>query len=172
MNMRTGQLQDLDLLIDIDNDASTLFEQAGLHLEAARDREITLAARARWLKCLAAGTVLLSEDASGRSVGFAAVGERDSEPYLDQLSVRMDAMRQGIGTRLLFEALKMAARSQGRALWLTTYEHLSWNRPYYERHGFKSVAPEHCGDQMRDELSFERSLLPDPQHRIAMRREL
>jgi GNAT superfamily N-acetyltransferase len=172
MNIRTGGLQDIDLLIDIDNDASTLFERAGLRLDAERDREITLAARERWMKCLAAGTVLLSEDDTGRAVAFAAVGARDAEPYLDQLSVRMDSMGKGMGTVLLYEALKIATRSHGRVLWLTTYEHLSWNRPFYERHGFVSVAPEHCGEQLRGELSFERRLLPDPQHRIAMRREL
>jgi hypothetical protein len=50
--------------------------------------------------------------------------------------------------------------------------HLSWNGPYYERHGFVIVAAERCGEQLRDELSFERRLLPDPEHRVVMRREL
>jgi len=172
MKMRSGLTQDVDLLIDIDNDASTLFEQAGLRLDAERDCQITLAARERWMKCLSAGSVLLVEDDSGQPVAFAAVGERDGEPYLDQLSVRMNCMRQGMGTALLYASMKIAMQARGRALWLTTYQHLSWNRPYYERHGFSIVAGELCGEQLRRELSFERRLLPDPEQRVVMRREL
>lgn len=165
-------MRDIDLLVDIDNDASMLFEQAGLRLDAERDRQITLAARERWLKCLSAGSVLLIEDDSSQPVAFAAVGARDGEPFLDQLSVRMKCMRQGMGTALLYASMKMALQARSRALWLTTYQHLSWNRPYYERHGFVAVLEEHCGQQLRDELSFERRLLPDPEHRIVMRRDL
>jgi GNAT superfamily N-acetyltransferase len=172
MKLRSGLMREIDLLVDIDNDASLLFEQAGLRLDAERDRQITLAARERWLKCLSAGSVLLIEDDSGQPVAFAAVGARDGEPFLDQLSVRMNFMRQGMGSALLYASMKIAMQARGRALWLTTYQHLSWNRPYYERHGFVTVEGEHCGPQLRDELSFERRLMPDPEHRIVMRREL
>ena len=172
MKFRSGLMQDIDLLVDIDNDASTLFGQAGLRLDAERDREITLAARERWMKCLSAGTVRILEDASGQSVAFAAVGERDGEPYLDQLSVRMNSMRKGMGAALLHASMKIAMEARGSALWLTTYQHLSWNRPYYERHGFAVMPAELCGEQLQEELSFERRLLPDPEHRIVMRRKL
>lgn len=169
MTLRQGSIRDIDLLIDIDNDASMLFEQAGLRLDAARDREITLAARRRWLQCLGAGTVLISVEPADGPVGFAAVGERDGEAYLDQLSVRMKSMGQGLGTELLNAAM---SRARGPALWLTTYDHLSWNRAYYQRHGFVVILPEECGSELQGELSFERRLLPDPEHRVAMRRAL
>ena len=142
MEIRTAVAQDIDLLVDIDNDASTLFEQAGLRLDAARDLEVTLAARDRWQKCIACGTVLMAVDHSGAAKGFAAVGARDGAPYLDQLAVRTCSMRQGVGTDLLYAATAMASRAGGQVLWLTTYNHLSWNRPYYERHGF-AVISEH-----------------------------
>lgn len=170
--MRAGSTSDIDLLIEIDNDASVLFEYAGLHLDAARDREVTLAARVRWLRCLRAGGVLVATDRSGHETGFAAVGERDGQPFLDQLSVRRAAMGQGIGTALLDAALQLARRVGGSALWLTTYDHLSWNRPFYEHHGFEIVAAGQCGRELQRELAFERRLLPDPGHRIAMKRSL
>lgn len=128
--------------------------------------------RTRWLKCLAAGTVLIAVERSGEAVGFAAVGLRDQEPYLDQLSVRVRAMRQRIGTRLLYGAIGLAAAQDYAALWLTTYSHLSWNRPYYERHGFELVSPDQCGEELRHELSFERRLLPRPEQRVVMRKSL
>ena len=172
MEIRTALIQDIELLLDIDNDASTLFEKADLRLDAARDLEVTLAARQRWMKCLAAGTVFIAVDQSGEAKGFAAVGARDAAPYLDQLSVRTRFMGQGIGTELLYAAMTVAMQAGGHVLWLTTYSHLSWNRPYYERHGFAVIPAEQCGEQLQAELHFERRLLPDPQHRVAMRRQL
>jgi GNAT superfamily N-acetyltransferase len=169
-NLRPGSTSDIDLLIEIDTDASVLFEHAGLHLDVAADREVTLAARERWLRCLRADTVLVATGSSGYEVGFAAVGERDGQPFLDQLSVRRDAMRQGIGTALLDASLQPAQRTGGAELWLTTYDHMSWNRPFYERHGFAMVATHQCGSELQRELAFERRLLPDPEHRIAMKR--
>jgi GNAT superfamily N-acetyltransferase len=172
MTLRIGLIRDIDLLIDIDNDASSLFEEAGMRLNSAADRELVSVERARWRKCLSAATVLIALDRAERPIGFAAVGERDGESYLDQLSVRRDSMRQGVGTRLLYASMELSMRQCGSALWLTTYDHLSWNRPYYERHGFVVVVLEHCGAELRDELSFERRLLPDPEHRVPMRRDL
>jgi GNAT superfamily N-acetyltransferase len=39
-------------------------------------------------------------------------------------------MRQGLGRRLVRQAIDWAGPEP---LWLTTYAHLSWNRPFYER---------------------------------------
>jgi hypothetical protein len=61
---------------------------------------------------------------------------------------------------------------RGSALWLTTYNHLSWNRPYSERHGFLVVLPEQCGEELTSELRFERRLLPSPEERVVMRKAL
>jgi|KBSMisStandDraft_5_1062788.scaffolds.fasta_scaffold177667_2 GNAT superfamily N-acetyltransferase len=172
VEIRIGSPADIDTIAAIDLDASMLFERAGLHLESSNERELSLAERTRWLKCLAAGTVVVARDSSAEDVGFAAVGMRDREPYLDQLSVRVRSMRQGIGTRLLYAAIAVATEEGGTALWLTTYNHLSWNRPYYERHGFVLVSPEGCGEELRSELSFERRLLPRPEERVVMRKDL
>lgn len=172
MQVRMGLIQDIELLIDIDNDASTLFENAGLRLDPALDLEVTLAARARWMKCLCAGTVIIAIDQCGEANGFAAVGARDAAPYLDQLSVRTCCMGQGTGTELLYAAMTVAMQAGGSVLWLTTYSHLSWNRPYYERHGFVVIPAEQCGAQLQAEILFERRLLPDPQHRVVMRKQL
>jgi GNAT superfamily N-acetyltransferase len=167
-----GSTRDIDILLSIDDDASALFERAGLQLDVGSQRELVAAERNRWLRCLAAGTVLIARDRSGDEVGFAAVGLRDSEPYLDQLSVRVSAMGHGIGTALLHASIRMAGEAGGRVLWLTTYNHLSWNRPFYERHGFVVVSPEHCGEELQRELLFERRLLPQPGERVVMLRDL
>jgi hypothetical protein len=70
---------DIETIANIDLDASMLFERAGLRLESSNEREVLLAERTRWLKCLAAGTVLIATDRSGEDVGggkgFGAVAD-------------------------------------------------------------------------------------------------
>jgi GNAT superfamily N-acetyltransferase len=169
IRLRAAVPADLATLCEIDLDASMLFVRAGLDLELTEDHEFAVAERARWQRCLATGNSLLAIDADGTAVAFATIGERDGEAYLDQLSVRQSHMRRGIGALLLAAVAAFAAKHRS-ALWLTTYEHLSWNRRYYERHGFERVPEDQCGAEMLAELSFERRWLPEPQLRIAMRR--
>ncbi len=103
------------------------------------DHEFFRRERNRWIESLAAGSSLLAVSREGRVLGFAASGLRDDEPYLDQLSVRTQFMRRGVGTSLLNAVQRQAIHAGGRVLWLTTYGHLPWNRPFYERAGFAVI---------------------------------
>jgi GNAT superfamily N-acetyltransferase len=111
------------------------------------------------------GLAHVALDPAGRAIGFAAFRLVDGEPYLDQLAVRRAHMRRGVGSALLQLAISW---SSGRRLWLTTYSHLPWNRPYYERHGFVAVPGQACGPELRSVLQEQRAVLPDPDQRIAM----
>jgi ribosomal protein S18 acetylase RimI-like enzyme len=81
-------------------------------------------------------------------------------------------MRQGIGTALLTAMEEMAQKGRAPALWLTTYAHLAWNRPFYEKTGFSIVPEEEWGSEMKQQLVFERRLLPQPEQRVVMRKAL
>ena len=168
---RVGTPADIDTLSEIDLDASELFVRAGLDVELPNHHEFAVAERERWLQSLRAGNALLAIDASGRALGFAARAARDGEPYLDQLSVRQSSMRQGIGRALLDASEDWARAVGGHALWLTTYRHLPWNRPFYERRGFVVMAEAQCGPEMVAELEYERRWLPAPAERIAMKKD-
>jgi GNAT superfamily N-acetyltransferase len=170
VEIRRASRDEIDILCDIDLDASRLFERAGMYLEPASEPEISAADRARWLRCLEAGTVLLAVDAAGEPVGFAAAAMLDDEPYLDQLSVRTKFMRMGVGTALLNAILAMTGDAGGRALWLTTYRHLPWNRAFYERAGFLAVPESECGPEISRELDYQRRWLPLPGQRVVMRK--
>lgn len=170
--LRVAGPDELQTLCDIDLDASRLFDHAGLELSPENGPDFAAAERSRWLECLQSGSVLVASDRAGRAVGFAAMRVLDGEPYLEQLSVRMNAMRNGIGTALLNAAERVAAKSRRHSLWLTTYRHLPWNAPFYERAGFDIVPGEECGNGMSSELLFQRRLLPLPDNRVAMRKLL
>ena len=170
--IRAGFPFDIEILNEIDVDAGMLFDRAGLCLDFEKDHEFALAERNRWLRCLAEGTVLIAVDHSHQDVGFAAVGLLDGEPYLDQLSVRLRSMGRGIGTELLDCSERLMRRAGGGALWLTTYSHLSWNRPFYERRGFVVVPPGQVGVELTRELHYQQRWLPMPEQRVVMRKDI
>ncbi|MEO8063557.1 MAG: GNAT family N-acetyltransferase [Pseudomonadota bacterium] len=170
--LRLGEPDDLTVLGEIDADAGALFEQAGLFLDLPDDHEFPAAERRRWRECLAARTTLVMVDRESGPIGFAALGRRDGEHYLAQLSVRLRFMRLGLGGALLEAAGELLKARGARALWLTTYNHLPWNRPFYEQHGFTVMAESDCGPELLQEHAIERRWLPMPQERVLMRRKL
>ena len=169
---RLGETADLQALCEIDLDAGELFERAGLELSLPDDHEYSVAERTRWRRCLEARSTLIATDMHGRAVGFAAVDLLDGEPYLEQLSVRASYMRRGIGSALIHSALDIARHGGAATLWLTTYAHLPWNRPFYEMFGFSVMPERRCGAEILHELEQQRRWLPHPQERIVMRKPL
>lgn len=163
--LRPAGPDEIDLLVDIDDDACALLREAGLDIVLPVDHPFLVDERARWLASARAGTAWLAL-ADGEPAGFAAIGTADGAPYLDQLSVRRTTMRRGLGTRLLRHALAESAAAG--ALWLTTYAHVPWNRPFYERHGFLVVDEAECGPVVRAHLGAQRAVLPAPGERVAM----
>jgi GNAT superfamily N-acetyltransferase len=172
VRIRKAAITEIDTLAAIDLDAGVLFERAGLFIDFPADHEFVVAERNRWLGCLAAGTTLLAIEGSGDPVGFAAAAALDGDGYLEQLSVRVRAMRRGIGTALLNATARAAKESGHRSLWLTTYGHLPWNRPFYERHGFIVTPAAMHSPGIAQELAHERRWLPLPHERVAMRKTL
>jgi GNAT superfamily N-acetyltransferase len=166
--LRVARIDELETLCDIDRDASRLFERAGLTMSFPNDLELAAAERKRWLDCLRSGTTVMAADGAGEALGFVALAVLDGEPYLEQLSVRMGSMRRGIGSRLLRTAEIIARQTRSGVLWLTTYRHLPWNRPFYEKTGFRVVSPEQWGEEITQEVLFQRRLLPQPDERVVM----
>jgi GNAT superfamily N-acetyltransferase len=170
VTLKVASISDIRILNDIDLDSSALFERAGLHMDFPDDHEFAIAERQRWAAALTAGTTLLAVDASAEAVGFAAVGVLDAEPYLAQLSVRVRCMRRGVGSALIGAVVQMLSEAGASALWLTTYGHLPWNRPFYELRGFERVADDRWGPEMTRQLASERRWLPRPEERVVMRK--
>ncbi len=175
VQVRLAQPGDVDVLVDIDDDATTLYASYGLDLQAPQDGAFAAFAHAerdRWRAAAARGRVYLAVDAERRAVGFAALDILDHAPYLDQLAVRRTDMRRGIGRLLLAHAMGWAVQRDGSALWLTTYAHLPFNGPYYERLGFVPIPEDACGPDVRQRLEEQRRVLPAPGERVAMRRAI
>ncbi len=126
-----------------------------------------------WRVCAAHdGLLFATTKAEGARIGFIAMGTKDGDAYLEQISVLPTHMRRGVRTRLMTEAAAWSARRKHRAVWLTTYDHLAWNRSYYERLGFAVVPAADCGPDIAAAIAFQRTYLPEPDRRVAMRKTL
>ena len=170
VRFRAGRPGEIELLLEIDREAGMLFDGAGLRFDVPEPNAFTYRERARFSASLATGGATIAIDAQGFAVGFVALGALDAQPYVEQLSVRPSHMRRGIGASLLDRAFAQSRAQGNHPLWLTTYGHLEWNRPFYERHGFTLVAESECAPGLREELDFQRQWLPHPAQRVAMRR--
>lgn len=174
MSIRRAAPAELPLVVSIDDDAAALYARAGFPLDIGPDHPFARAEQRRWQASLDAGAVFFAESAgsdAAAALGVLVMGRVDGAPYLDQLAVRTSAMRRGVGRRLVEHAITWAGREEpGHPLWLTTYGHLPWNRPFYERLGFVPVAPVDCPPELTAVLDEQRRYLPAPDQRIAMRR--
>jgi GNAT superfamily N-acetyltransferase len=166
--IRLATPNDVPLLPHIERFAATLFSEDDLpaHL---RDDITPVHALA---EAQAASLLWIAADARDQPVGFAFLDPLDDCLHLWELDVHPDHGRRGLGTRLV-EASVESARQRGlRGLTLTTYAHVAWNAPYYERLGFVRLTPERLTPGLREALAHEAAIGLDPARRVAMRRDV
>lgn len=94
------------------------------------------------------GRVYLVEEGDGL-VGLLAASIRDSIVYVNEIAVHAESQGKGIGAMFLSAAFEWAeerseaGESEHARVSLTTYaEGISWNAPWYRKHGFKEVEAE------------------------------
>lgn len=116
--LRAARMGELELVVAIDDDACSLYVEAGRDIELPQQHaSFVVAERARWGESIQAGRVVVAVTAEGEPIGFASLGFVDAEAHLQQVSVRRAWMRRGVGRALTEHAIAWGQE----ALWLTTY---------------------------------------------------
>ena len=83
----------------------------------------------------------VAESRSREVVGFALVIDFRPFAHLDELDVLPAHGRRGVGSLLLDTVCVWARESGYSAVTLRTFRDIPWNRPFYERRGFRVVEP-------------------------------
>lgn len=105
-------------------------------------------------------------------VGYLLLDEVDSNAHIEQVSVVPDRQGRGIG-RLLIQAAEEWAAARGMAaVTLTTFADVPWNRPLYEHLGFRVLAEQEIGPELRARREDEAAHGLDPEVRVCMRLDL
>jgi GNAT superfamily N-acetyltransferase len=105
-------------------------------------------------------------------VGFAQV--KLLEPgiaHLDEIDVHPDYGRRGIGTKLVMAVCAWAARSEQRAVTLSTFRDVPWNMPFYARLGFEVIPAHERTPALRHIVEDEARRGLDPTLRVTMQRK-
>lgn len=82
------------------------------------------------------GLLWCALDVRGEVAGFAIACRIDGGLHLDEFDVHPAHQQRGIGAALVRAVRERAQRLGARRLTLTTFRHLRWNQPWYERLGF------------------------------------
>ena len=119
-----------------------------------------------------AGRGWVAVDDTGRPVGFVLADVVDGCAHVDQVSVHPAAGGQGIGRRLVDTVARWATARGLTAVTLVTFRDVPWNRPYYERLGFRVLDDHELGLELRARRDAEAAEGLDPGQRVCMRRDL
>ena len=152
----------------LDSAASNLYRQIGLDLDLEETDPFMQDERSRWANAICNQQAFVATDSQHQIIGFVTTGSVDGEGYIDQLSVHPDHMRQGVGSALMKFAEQACSYTES---WLTTYSHVPWNKPYYQKLGYREVELHCCGPEILQILEEQKAVLPCPQYRIAMLKE-
>ena len=119
-----------------------------------------------------AGRLWVALSEAREPIGMALVDTVDGLPHLGELDVRPEYGRRGVGTSLVRTVQAWALDAGMPAISLTTFSHLPWNAPFYERLGFRQLANDELTPGLQAILLEEAQQGLDPANRIAMRCEI
>jgi GNAT superfamily N-acetyltransferase len=166
--VRAPLRDELPLLQAIGVAAGQRFAEVGLEA-VAEDPPHELAALERRR---AAGRAWVTTDREGHPVGFALVDLVDGTSHLEEISVLPELNGRGHGMALL-RAVEGWARGKGyRAVTLTTFRDVPFNRPFYERRGYRVLEEGEWTPGLAQRRAEEAEAGLDPELRVVMAKEL
>lgn len=116
------------------------------------------------------GWAWVSVDERHRPRAFLVLDVIDRAAHIEQVSVHPEVARQGIGARLIETAARWAKQQGLEAMTLMTFRDVPWNRPYYERLGFRIVDETQLTAGLRELQAHEAALGLNRWPRVAMQR--
>jgi GNAT superfamily N-acetyltransferase len=156
------------LLIEIESAAGELFRLRGMD-RVAEDDPGTVEGLRPYAE---SGRAFVAVDEDDLPIGYVLLDVIDGSAHIKQVSVNPTHARKGVGRALIERAQSWAIAHGLNAITLTTYVDVPWNGPYYERLGFRYLAPEEETDGLRAIRDRERLAGLDAWPRACMSRRL
>lgn len=164
--IRKAHVDDVALLPDIERAAGTAFRDIGM-AGVADDEPPPMN---QLLNYQGAGRAWVAGDELNRPVAYILVDIVDGCAHIEQVSVRPEYARQGLGRDLIDAAAAWAQQNELRALTLTTFADVPWNAPYYARLGFSTIPDNQLSAGLRSIRDHEAAIGLDAWPRVAMQR--
>jgi len=147
--LRVAVASDLQDLARIEVEAGRLFLTVGMPLVAGDEvDEVQLGL------AIDDGRVWVASY-DGSTAGYVEASTVDGRAHIDQVSVRPDLGRRGIG-RALVRQVEMWGRQHGLdGTTLTTFRDVPWNGPWYRRLGYRDLEDDEIGPELRTVMERE-----------------
>ncbi|MEN3974528.1 GNAT family N-acetyltransferase [Emcibacter sp. SYSU 3D8] len=164
IHIRKADQDDIPVLQAIQRDAGELFRTVGMDDVAdsppkdAAELAGAIDADLIWVVC--AG--------DGMPTGFAQVLDHEGVAHLEEISLGTAHGRRGLGTALLRAVIGDLAAQGYRRMTLSTFAHLPWNRPFYEKLGFAVIAEAEWTPALRQVRRNEAAMGLDIASRVIM----
>jgi GNAT superfamily N-acetyltransferase len=143
-HLRPARADEVERIQEIEQRAAQRFAGLGL-IDHALD-EVSTVEELRQAAAEARAWVVCTPD--GVAVGYARAEVRGGLAYLEEMDVLPEHGRRGLGGRLVEAVCAWAHDHHFPAVTLTTFRDVPWNGPFYEKLGFRPVAPEDWGPEM------------------------
>lgn len=168
VDVRPGSAADGEVLRAIERLAGERFVEVGMP-EVAADEPAAVEELAVYA---AAGHSWVAEDPDQGPVGYVIVDVVDGHAHIEQVSVRPDHQGLGVGRALIDQVARWASERSLPMLTLTTFRDVPWNAPLYEHLGFRVLAEEEVGPELRAVRDHETARGFDPATRVCMGRQV
>jgi len=166
INIRRAESADAPWLPAIENSAGQAFRQIP-YLAGFADSENLSEEWHR--RIITLGTSWVAVDGQNRLIGFLSGEIFFGELHIWEVSVRLDRQREGIGRKLIQQAIDEAKSRGLRGVTLTTFREVAWNEKFYARLGFVTLKQEEAGQHLDQVLQTEKERGWSMERRCAMR---
>lgn len=165
--IRVAVLEDVFSLGRIEKSAATIFDPGIIPIEL-RDKTLPLYLLYEGVKNKSLWVAFVPESEQQTIVGFALARSVEKFGHLAQIDVHPNFMQRGIGSSLVRRVISWAKEAERDELWLTTFEKIAWNAPFYKKFGFEEAVEKDQPDWIKFIRMKEEQQLPLSE-RIAMR---
>ncbi len=166
--VRAACAEDGVAIREIERQAGERFRDVGLP-EVADHELPSMEVLARYA---IAGRSWVALDDAGAPIGYVLVNIVDANAHIEQVSVRPDRQGAGVGRALIEHVHTWATELGIAALTLTAFTDVPWNAPLYRHLGFRVLAEEEIGPELRAVRAKEAAHGLDPAARVCMRRDV
>ncbi|HUF33768.1 MAG TPA: GNAT family N-acetyltransferase [Acidimicrobiales bacterium] len=164
--IRLARAADAERLRSIERAAGAAFAEVGLDAVAA-DEPLAVEVLVAYAE---AGRAWVEVDDADEAVGYVVVDLIDGCAHVEQISVDPEHQGRGLARRLLDAVEAWAGAHRLPALTLTTFTEVAWNASLYEHLGFRRIADDAVGPELRALVAHEAAAGLDPGARTCMRR--
>lgn len=165
---RLARVGDVERLREIERAAGAVFRDVGM-ADIADDEPPSVEVLEGYV---GDGRAWVVADAAEVAVAYLLVDVVDGAGHVEQVSVHPRHAGHRWGQALIEQTATWAEERGYAALTLTTFADVAWNAPYYERLGFRVMAPDELGEGLRRVREHEAELGLERWPRVAMTRPI